>query len=261
MHIKKLGIIGIKEEIAQIFVRGLVEQDRVNPNEIFVLSKQNITSSLPKAVHAIEETSALIDQCEIVILACPPEEFITCSLILDDHLVISMMSGVKQEQIAQHTKSKKIVRIIPSKAAMTKSAFLPWMSFGEIEELEIKRFRYLFEAFGVLEQIHEEKLLDVFSVLTGHGEVWLGYFAKIFIDFAIKQGIGPEISQRAVFQTLQGLGKLFNEDKENFRKIFADNAHMDLIEKTGLQTFDNLLLKDWVTQGLESALKQIIQNQ
>ncbi len=257
MHIKKLGIIGINEEIVQIFVRGLVEQDRVKPNEIFILSKQNNTFSFPKAVHLVEKISALVDQCEIVILASLPEEFISSSLVFGDQLVISMMSGVKHEQIAQHTKAKKIVRIIPSKAAMTKSAFLPWMSFGEVEELEIKRFRYLFEAFGVLEQIQEEKLLDVFSVLTGHGEVWLGYFAKIFIDFAIKQGVEPEIAERAVFQTLQGLGKLFNEDKETFRMIFADNAHMDLIEKTGLQAFDNLLLKDWVTQGLESALKQV----
>ena len=83
------------------------------------------------------------------------------------------------------------------------------------EKLALKLFRGVGDAVAV----HDEKLLDPVTGLSGSGPAYVYLFAEALIAGGIKAGLSPAVAERLTFQTLEGAVAMLKDTKQSPKEL------------------------------------------
>lgn len=253
-----IGIIGGTGQLGSAIARGLLRDHFVMPERLWISSRSGNVSRLEDKlkVRFTIRNQELVDACKIVILSVPPHLASTVEIDAEDRLVISVMAGVSMEQIGQQTRATRIVRAMSNPAAEIGLAYSPWCASTNVTSKDREWTRSLFEAFGLTDEVHDEKQIGRFTAMTGPVPGFVAYYADCMVRYAVKHGISPTIADRAVRQLFHASGVVLSESEASPGEHVQAMIAYAGTTASGLEAMKTSPLAVAIEDGLEAAYKK-----
>lgn len=163
-----------------------------------------------QAVRNLSELSA----CEILIIACKPQQFselareLTAAVPLSGKLIISIMAALSTERISQELGTSLITRVMPNTPAVASlGVSLVFHSPAVSIDLQ-KKVESYFSACSSVHVLGSEELFDKATVVTGSGPAYVYYFAKTMVDSLVEWGVDANEARVMVTQLFKGSSAL-----------------------------------------------------
>jgi pyrroline-5-carboxylate reductase len=215
-HIDKpIAILGIGN-MGSALMKGIINAKLTPPKKIIACDidlprLQAIAAEWKIRIAA--DLSAAAEISEILLLCVKPQTLASVlqtikPVIRSDHLVISIVAGVRIEFIQQMLGTKLgIVRAMPNIAATVDegAAALAYGEHVSAEQQEIAKS--IFEAVGDAVVVSEDQL-DAVTGLSGSGPAYIYMVIEAMIDGGVKMGLSRDIATKLAIQTVLGSAKL-----------------------------------------------------
>ncbi len=215
-HIDKpIAILGIGN-MGSALMKGIINAKLTPPKKIIAYDidlprLQAIAAEWKIRIAA--DLSAAAEISEILLLCVKPQTLASVlqtikPVIRPDHLVISIVAGVRIEFIQQMLGTELgIVRAMPNIAATVDegAAALAYGEHVSAEQQEIAKS--IFEAVGDAVIVSEDQL-DAVTGLSGSGPAYIYMVIESLIDGGVKMGLSRDIATKLAIQTVLGSAKL-----------------------------------------------------
>ncbi len=219
----KLGIIGAGK-MAEALVKGVLNAGIYRKKEITVSDVDPGKLQNIKKKYGIDITSdnkELAESCNLIIFAVKPGHIEHVlkeikNITSRKKLYVSIAAGIKTSFIQKTlNKELKITRIMPNKPAVVQEGafgiYFNTLNTPEERESIVK----LFSNLGIVEIVHDEKLIDAVTGLSGSGPAFAAVFAEALADGGVKMGLSRETAIKLSAQTMLGTAKLILETGMN----------------------------------------------
>ncbi len=164
----------------------------------------------PKNISVTTDNNALVDACDIIVLAIKPQSARQALEGIDfsNKLVISIMASVTFSAIKDYTgnTTERIARIMPNmnaKIGMAHSAYC----FYNVSEREKNLVRGIAASIGTSCEVSEEKM-NAATGICGSGPAFVFEFIEAFVDNAIKNGFNRSVAFEMAVHTIIGSAAL-----------------------------------------------------
>lgn len=224
-----IGIIGVGN-VGSIIAKRLVEGGYFKPQEIVLANRSfKKIESFVKAGYQTANSKEVIDMCKTIFFCVKPQDsdrlFSEIGQI-DDKIIISTMTAVSIEKIAQRTNCEKIIRIMPNIPAMIGKGVVGAARSKKIDDDTWKMCCEILSCLGQIIEVDEEHLAAV-TALSGSAPAFVFVIIEALIDAGIRMGLSYETSRLMVLETIIGsaelLLKLGNHPGE-FRHVVTSPA-------------------------------------
>jgi pyrroline-5-carboxylate reductase len=215
-HIDKpIAILGIGN-MGSALMKGIINA-KLTPAKKIIACDINIQKLQALAaewkIRTAADSSAAVKASEILLLCVKPQTLASVlqtvkPAIRSDHLVISIVAGVRIEFIQQMLGIKLgIVRSMPNIAATVDEGAAA-LAYGEHVSAEQQRIaKSIFEAVGDAVVVSEDQL-DAVTGLSGSGPAYIYMVIEAMIDGGVKMGLSRDIATKLAIQTVLGSAKL-----------------------------------------------------
>ena len=123
-------------------------------------------------------------------------------------LLISVLAGVKVDDLKKRIKSKAIVRAMPNLAASVGASMTTLTGDTDHrEEAEV-----LLRSAGEVLWLESEKEIDIATALAGSGPAYLSLIAEALTDGAVAQGLKRDDAMKVMQGLFAGFGKLIQTE-------------------------------------------------
>ena len=209
-----IGIIGGAGMLGSAISKALLASGAVDPHRFWVSNRTGAAPDFGQSsgINVTTDNKRLVDACDTIVLCVPPASFPGIQIDATDKLVISVMAGVTSDRIASQTGAARVVRAMSSPAASLALAYSPWFASDAVTVQDREVVRRLLEACGATDQVFEESQIDHFTAMTGPVPGFVALFAQCMVDHAERQGIDPQVADRAVRQLFLAGGTMLARD-------------------------------------------------
>ncbi len=159
--------------------------------------------------------SALLDspvdiEGKIIVLCVKPHALESISIFLsgEAQLAISVLAGVKLEELKNRIKAHTYVRAMPNLAAMYGKSMTTLCGDGDAKELSLE----IAGSFGATLWVGSEKEIDIATAVAGSGPAFLALVAEAMADGAVHEGLKRNDAQRLVEGLFAGMSKLLENE-------------------------------------------------
>lgn len=193
--------------IDQAIARGVVPPESIRVCEVHAGRRDYLSSRYKIAAHA--DVPAVIDETDALVLAVKPQDFGHLAEGLRHHLhprqlVVSIMAGVRMEQIGDALSRHHVVRVMPNLPATVGEAFSIWTATEEVDDDQRESVRGLLAALGRELYVPDEKLVDIATAVSGSGPGYVMLLLEALIDGAVHIGLRRDVATEMVLQTVLG---------------------------------------------------------
>lgn len=221
-----IGFIGAGN-MGQAMITGMIKSETVSPDKIFVssIATDELNHFADRAgFNLLKSNRDVIKECDIIILAVKPDKaFDVLSDCADEFdggkIFVTVAAGLP---IAFYERilgcDKKIVRTMPNTPAMVLESMTAICCNKNVSDDERSVVGRLFEAFGVVEFIDEEKMSAVTAV-AGSSPAYAFMFIEAMADGAVKMGLPRQTAYKMAAQALKGSAQMVLETGENPAKL------------------------------------------
>lgn len=251
-----IGIVGGSGMLGSAILAALLDRGGYQGGDVWVSNSRGIPSAteVQLGVHVTDNTQALADACDIIILCVPPDRFFDLTLVAKDKLIMSVMAGVTIETLAQRTGADRVIRAMSSPAASIGLAYSPWMSSENVTSHDRKTAQKIFESCGKTDEVFDEDHLDHFTAMTGPVPGFVGYIAQVMVDHAVDQGIAPDVADRAIRQLFLGSATLMAESSLSPAQHVQAMIDYDGTTAAGLKFMMHSPLSEILANGLKKSM-------
>ena len=257
-----IGIIGGAGWLGSAITRSVLRAGLVAPENLWISSRSARSGGVDDwpTVTTTTDNEALWAACETVILSVRPEDFDSIQLGPRDRLVISVVTGVRAEQIAARLGSTRVVRSLPNAAAEVGKSFTPWWAAPDVTASDLKHTQAIFAACGTEARIDHEDQIDYFTALTGSGPAFPALLAAALAEDAVSRGIDADLADQAVRQLLAGAAELIlasDKTPQAMVDLFTDYAGTTA---AGLTAMQGAGFREAVAAGLEAGMRNAVEH-
>lgn len=204
-----IGFIGAGK-MGEAIIRAISRANIVRNTDIYVNDKDAKKADAladELKVNSVSINNAL--GCDIVFMAVKPQDFINLNLVSckKSAIIISIMAGVKIENIKKATSCSKVVRVMPNLCATIGESTSAYSCSKEVSVQEKETVENLLKSFGIAFEV-KESLLDAVTGVSGSGPAYVAYMINALAKAAAKQGIDEKKALMMSIQTFLGTAKL-----------------------------------------------------
>ena len=260
---KTIGFIG-GGQMAEALIRGILEADLMTADRLLVIepdTRRMHDLQTRYGVVGIEEPASLCTACSVVVLAVKPQlaEVVLRqyrSLLSSDHLVLSIMAGVRLQTLADGLDHPgRLIRVMPNTPALVlagASAFSPDLQATR-EDRDIAAA--IFSAVGTCVEV-EEHLLDAVTGLSGSGPGYALTFIEAMIDGGVLAGLPRTVAEKLVLQTVYGTARLAIATGEHPAVLKGKVTSPGGTTIAGLRVLENGSLRGQVMEAIAAATER-----
>lgn len=158
----------------------------------------------------------LTKQCDYIVLAVKPQ-VIDAVLeeiapeVTEDKILISIAAGISDEYISKKTiRGKKIILVMPNTPLLLGEGATALSRTDAVTDEEFKCVCDIFASCGKIAAISKDKMKEVIAI-NGSSPAFIYLFAKGFIEYGEKVGIGAETAKELFCQSLIGSAKMITD--------------------------------------------------
>ena len=254
----KIGIVGGTGELGHAIAVAVLE--RFLPTEE-VLRLSNSSGALVgfeqySNVRLMESNQQLVDACDLIVLCVPPAQFDYLAIDAKGKLMVTLVSGITIEEVRVATNSQKIVRATSSPAAAFGLAYSPWVKSSGVTREDCKVVTELFFVCGKTDLLDVEQQIDVFTVLTGPVPGYVAYFAECLIRYALKNGVAPDVADKAIKQLFLASGRALSETDITASQQVHKMIDYAGVTAAGLEFMNASEIQSEIWRAFDTAIKK-----
>ena len=214
----KLGIIGLGKMGFSI-LNGITKSNIYNKEDIILYDKFPINNSNYKIANDINE---VLSNSEIIFLAIKPQNLVD---IKEDALkynynnkcIISILAGIAINKLEAIFKDATIVRAMPNTPALIGMG-VATVSTNNNESNYYNDAIKIFSSIGKAYKVLEDDI-DKLLPLNGSMPAYIYYYAKGFIEEAVKMGIDYEIAKEICCESMISSCNLVLNSKDDINTL------------------------------------------
>ena len=254
LKVDGFGLVGCGQ-LGGAIGRTLLRSGLVEPSDMWIANRSCRAAGFEAfgGLHWTTDIQELADNCAVILLALPPAVGVDLTFAAPDKLVISVMAGITSEQLIAMSGSRRVVRAMSNPAAEIAMAYSPWFAAPDVSTADKAIVSQLFETCGTTDEVLAEAQIDCFTAVTGPVPGFVAMFAEAMSQYAVSQGVEPQVAERAVRQLfLAGGHLLFESDQPASAHV---QAMIDYAGTTaaGLVAMREAGISEAIATGLEAA--------
>ena len=146
---------------------------------------------------------------DVVVLGIKPQmiEQVLPSLkgaFRESDLLVSILAGVRMNQIVAMTGHAEIARAMPNTPAQISEGITVWTASKGLDEQRRLWAKTVLSAIGQQVEVEDEKFMDMATALSGTGPAYVFMVMEALIDAGVHMGFPRRIAAQLVEQTVIG---------------------------------------------------------
>ena len=211
-----------------------------------------------------DRPNTCIPNASIILLAVKPQHsnelFESIKEYMDnDHLVISIMAGVKISTIQDSLGINKIVRAMPNLPARIRLGMTSFFCSEEINPQERRVVQDILNSTGAAISLDSEDAIDATTAISGSGPAYVFYFMQSMIKAAEKIGFSDEQSRLLVSQTFDGAVQLFNQSDLSTEEWISRVASKGGTTRAALDSFEKNKVGEKIIEAAIAAYERAVE--
>jgi pyrroline-5-carboxylate reductase len=212
----KVGFLGsgkMATALATAIIKsGLTEPDSIICYDVSEEALQRAGDQLQ--VQVTSDASEVLSRSDIFFLAFKPQNFPDAVADLtphvrDDHLIVSILAGVRLSQLRQHM-SGQIVRVMPNTCCLIGEMAAGFTPAENVNPANLEIVKSILNSAGLAIQVDENQL-DAVTGLSGSGPAFVAYVIQQFIAGGVEAGLPYEDARALALKTFSGTANLLQQ--------------------------------------------------
>lgn len=251
----RIGIIGGAGWLGAAIADALLDADVLPPQDLSLSYRSKRPERLLSSVWTTDN-QALADNSDVIVLSVRPVDWQHLKVNAKGKLLISVMAGVSLAGLCERHETCRVVRSLPNAAAEVRKSYTPWTATGDVRQVDREIVRAIFDACGKQDEVANESEIDYLTGLSGAGPAFPALLAAAMMDDAVRHGLDPLVSWRAVNSVLIGAGRMLEK---------RDDCPTDTVERfleyrgttaAGIEAMRAAGFEGAVAAGLAAAFKK-----
>jgi len=257
----KIAILGAGN-MGSSFSRSFLKYELLKPEDLHLITrnptaKEKLVLEFPHSkISTFEELTQL--EADLIIIAVKPQDFnfVAQHLLFKlkpDQMILSIMAGIKIENIQKALKHSLVVRCMPNSPTLLGMGITGYTAAEGINFTQLINIERLLNSTGRSVYLENENLLDGVTALSGSGPAYFYYIVDAMIKAGMQMGIEENLSKLFVKQTMLGAYHLINNSDKSLDDLIKDVASKGGTTEAALQSFNENHLKEHLQNGILSA--------
>ncbi len=255
MKKSKLGILGIGNMGGSI-LNGIINASIYNKEEILIYDVDKTKYDKFKGINTSSSEKDLIENVEMLIVAIKPQMMYLLKDISFDNkdlLVVSIVAGKTVKDLKEIFGDVRIIRVMPNTPSLINEGATAISRCSDVGDEEFTEVKKIFSSIGVVEEVPDNLMNEIIPV-NGSMPAFLYYFAKCFIDKAVKDGIDYEIAKTLCVQGIIGSAKMISNTNKSIDELIKDVCSPKGATLEGLKIFDKYNTKGIIEEVSDATI-------
>ncbi|WEX78413.1 NAD(P)-binding domain-containing protein [Sinorhizobium numidicum] len=209
----KIGVIGGNGWLGRAIIQSLLDAKLTSPEDL-TLSHTGERPARFEGAYWTRDNQQLAGRSNVIVVSVRPADLPALAVDAAGKLLISVMAGIRLDELAVHFRSNRVVRAMPNAAAEVGKSYTPWVASEGVEDRDRFIVRSIFDSCGTTDEVASEGDIDYLTGLSGSGPAFPALLATAMMKDAIAYGLSPDIARRAVNSVLIGAGRLLERRNE-----------------------------------------------
>ncbi len=176
------------------------------------------------SVSVCDSGAAVVQKCKYVVLAVKPQMFDVvleqiADAVTEDTVLVSIAAGITAEYIRSRTiPNAKVILVMPNTPLLLGEGATALAKCAPTSDDEFAAVRAIFDACGKTAEVPEDRMKEIIAI-NGSSPAFIYLFAKAFVDYAVKEGIGQETALSLFAQSLIGSAKMLTESGYSIEEL------------------------------------------
>lgn len=259
-------VIGVGN-MGSTYVRCLLNSHFVSTENLFLYDKKALPSQTIKYVspqNVLTSPSKEISTADVLLLAVKPQDFEELSVQIapflnSNQIVLSIMAGVKIEEISNLLNIPKVVRAMPNLPAQIGMGMTVFSSANGLNKSELLTIQNLLNTTGKTIYVENEALLNVATAISGSGPAYVFYFMNEMINKAMELGFSKAESELMVVQTFIGAVHLLGNNELSCAEWISKVASKGGTTEAALKSFGENSMQQSISSGVQAAFNRAVE--
>ena len=248
--------------MGQAILNGFVTSGTLSAKDIYISNRSpgKVEKMVKKhGCHGLSHGNAVIDQCDIVILATKPQDLIQLlesaqTSFREDQIVVSLAAGIQLAKLRKYISDAKIVRVMTNTPIFVSRGVIGF-TMAESDIVIERIVKKLFTPLGYVVSLEEGDPFAAFTVGSASGTGFLLEMMSYWREWIQENGIDPEEASKIVIETFLGTAMLADQEKEqSFESLTQKVTSKKGVTAAGLQSFRELELEGLLRMSFNKAL-------
>ena len=183
-----------------------------------------LEAELPK-VRVVPSAAWAVADADVAVVAVKPGDIpaVLASALTAlgaDTLVLSIAAGATIAMIEQQVPGRPVVRAMPNTPALVRRGASAIAGGTTATEAHLEIAERLLGSVGIVVRVGEH-LLDAVTGLSGSGPAYVFLVAEALMEAGVLAGLGRDVAEKLVVQTLVGSAALLAEGDETAERLRA----------------------------------------
>lgn len=256
----KILIVGAGN-MGRTYAEGFLSNHLLTKDDLLILEKAPERAEKLRAegyaqvIHTPDET---LKQADIVMLAVKPQDLPPllpqlASFLHQDHLILSIMAGIRIETLRQGLEVPKIIRAMPNLPSQIGLGMTGFTASAEVDKRELFIIQNLINTTGKSIYFEQESQLDAVTAISGSGPAYVFFFMEALMQTARDMGFSAAEAEVLVEQTFAGAVNLVRGSKFSCAEWIQKVASRGGTTEAALQVFEREELMPRIAEGLRAA--------
>ena len=239
---------------------GILKSKLYQENQILLydVNKETINFWEEKGLGFSNNVKELVESVEMVLVAIKPQMFEKLKEFTYDNkdlIVISIAAGKTIDDLKEIFGDKLFIRVMPNTPALISSGATAISRSENISDEVFEKVKRIFASIGCVEEIKDDQMNEIIPA-NGSMPAYLYYFAKGFIDDAIKRGIDSDVAKTLVSNAIIGSAKMILESNKTIEQLIIDVCSPGGATLKGLEVFDKYQLNQIISDTCEATINR-----
>jgi pyrroline-5-carboxylate reductase len=210
------------------------------------------------------DSKACLKRADVVILAVKPQDSAALFQQMAQNtekgqVFLSIMAGVKIQNIQQQLGVKKVIRAMPNLPAQIGQGMTAFTATDEVTRLELAMIQNLLATTGKAVYVEKEEMIDATTAISGSGPAYVYYFMDALMQAARQMGFSEAEAELLVVQTFTGAVDLYNKSDFSCAEWIQRVASRGGTTEAALNSFKLNSLHQDIIDGATAALVRAVE--
>lgn len=256
----KILIVGAGN-MGRTYAEGFLTNHLLTKNDLLILEKDPARAEKLRAegyTQVLHTPDNTLHEADIVMLAVKPQDLpplLTqlAPFLREDHLILSIMAGIRIEMLRKGLHVPKIIRAMPNLPSQIGLGMTGFTASAEVDKRELFIIQNLINTTGKSIYFEEEKQLDAVTAISGSGPAYVFFFMEALMETARQMGFSTAEAEVLVEQTFAGAVNLVRGSKFSCAEWIEKVASRGGTTAAALRVFEKEALMPRIAEGLHAA--------
>ncbi|MEM6737141.1 MAG: pyrroline-5-carboxylate reductase [Bacteroidota bacterium] len=246
------------------FARSFIKSKVLDRKDLMILEKNN-----PDKIQELQKLKlgevfidpSCITDSQIIIFAVKPQDSETLfkeisGLVGKNHILVSIMAGVKMSTILDQFITDKVIRAMPNLPSQIGMGMTTFVSSDLVSIRELRFVQRLLNTTGRALYLENEGLIDSATAISGSGPAYIFFFIQSLIKASMEFGFSKADAELLVIQTFMGALNLYLQSDDELETLIKRVSSKGGTTEAAIKYFENSKLKKNIIEGAKQALNR-----